>query len=886
MKKLCALIFFAVLSSVSILFYAAAEAPKVVRETLQNGLRVIIVPNKLAPVVTTQINYLVGSNEAPAGFPGMAHALEHMMFRGNPQLSADQLATIAAGLGGDFNADTQQTVTQYFYTVPAEYLDIALHVESLRMANIFEKTGLWNEERGAINQEVAQDLSNPEYVFYTQLLEAMFKGTPYAHDALGTHESFDRTTDAMLQNFHGQWYVPNNAILVIVGDVDPDRVLQETRNLFDPIPARTLPHRPKIQLEPMKTTTIKLDTDLPYGLSIVAYRLPGFESPDFAAGQVLADVLGSQRADIYGLVPSGEALAAGFNASSLPVATIGYAMAAHPQGSDGARLISRLKNIVAEYVKQGVPPDLVEASKRNELRSAEFQKNSIPGLASIWSQAVAVEKRNSPEDDIRAIQKVTVADVDRVAIECLVNDTALVAILTPRPSGKPTAAKGYGGGESFAPKEVKPVSLPDWAQKISAPAQIPPSNLKPAVTTLSNGLRLIVQPETISSAVGVYGIVENNPQMETPAKEEGVDQVLDSLFSYGTKNLDRLAFRKAVDDIGADITAGTNFSLEVLAEHIDRGMELLASNLLEPALPESAFKVVQQETAGMVAGELKSPRFRARMAMLEGLYPKNDPELRQATPASVADLKRENVIAYYRKSFRPDLTTMVVIGQIEPDAARLLVEKHFGDWKAVGPKPQIDLPVAPNNKPSATAVPDPSRVQDEVMLAQTLGITRSDPDYYRLQLGNHVLSGGFYASRLYRDLRKETGLVYNVNSVLNAGRTRSSFWVTYACDPPNVSKARAIILKNLRQMQTTPVSSEELQQARKLMIMRIPLSEADISAIADQMLQYSILGLPLDEPLRAAKHYQEITAAQIQTAYGKWIRPEDFVQIDLGPPPK
>lgn len=172
------------------------------------------------------------------------------------------------------------------------------------------------------------------------------------------------------------------------------------------------------------------------------------------------------------------------------------------------------------------------------------------------------------------------------------------------------------------------------------------------------------------------------------------------------------------------------------------------------------------------------------------------------------------------------------------------------------------------------------------MLAQTLGISRSDPDYYRLQLGNQVLSGGFYASRLYRDLRKESGLVYNVNSILNAGKTRSSFWVTYACDPPNVSKARAIITQNLRKMQTTPVSAEELQQARKLMIMRIALSDADISAIAEQMLQYSILGLPLDEPFRAARDYQQITAGQIQTAFGKWIRPEDLVQVTLGPPPQ
>jgi len=141
------------------------KEPDVLRATLTNGLQVIIVHNPLAPVVSTVINYRVGSDETPAGFPGTAHAMEHMMFRGSPGLSGDQLADVTAALGGDFNADTQQAVTQYFFTTPAEDLDLALHVEAERMRDIAADEKLWEKERGAIEQEVAQDLSNPEYVF-------------------------------------------------------------------------------------------------------------------------------------------------------------------------------------------------------------------------------------------------------------------------------------------------------------------------------------------------------------------------------------------------------------------------------------------------------------------------------------------------------------------------------------------------------------------------------------------------------------------------------------------------------------------------------------------------------------------------------------------------
>ncbi len=212
-----------------------SQTTGILRATLKNGLRVVIVRNPIAPVVTTGINYMVGANETPEGFPGTAHATEHMMFRGSSGLSAAQLSSIIASMGGNFEADTQQTVTQYFFTVPADYLSVALHIEANRMQDILATEKLWNQERGAIEQEVAQDLSNPTYVFYTKLLDDMFAGSPYARDALGTRPSFDKTTGAMIRDFHRAWYVPNNAILVITGDVEPQKALGVVERIFGEI---------------------------------------------------------------------------------------------------------------------------------------------------------------------------------------------------------------------------------------------------------------------------------------------------------------------------------------------------------------------------------------------------------------------------------------------------------------------------------------------------------------------------------------------------------------------------------------------------------------------------------------------------------------------------
>ncbi len=862
------------------------RAQEVLRSTLTNGLQVIIVRNTLAPVVTTMVNYRVGSDNCPAGFPGTAHATEHMMFRGSPGLSADQLAAASAAMGGNDNADTQQAVTQYFFTTPAENLDVALRIEATRMRDLLTDEKLWDKERGAIEQEVAQDLSNPEYVFYSQLLAAMFKGSPYDHDALGTRPSFDKTTNADLRKFHNAWYVPNNAILVIVGDVDPTAALEQVKTIFGGVPAAQLPARSDYTFSPVKPATLKLDTDLPYGMSALVFRFPGADNPDFAAAQILSDVLSSQRGKLYDLVPQGKALFSEFAYETLPHSGLGYALAGFPAGADSTNLLDQVKQILAAEISNGVNADFVEAAKRREIISAELQKNSVEGLASAWSQAVAVEGRSSPDDDIAAIRQVTVADVNRVAKKYLDFDHAITAILTPQPSGKATSSKSFGGQENFASSKNANVTLPPWAKALTDKLPAPVSTLNPFSTNLPNGLRLIVQPQAVSGTVSIYGRVKNNAKVQVPGGKDGVDQALDQLFSYGTTSLDRLAFQKALDDIGANESAGADFSLQVLPENFDRGVQLLADNELSPALPEADFKIIQPQLAASVAGELQSPDHIASHTLTTALFPEGDPARRETTPESLKSLNIDDVQNYYHAAFRPDLTTIVVIGNVTADSAVAVVQKYFSGWQATGEKPNTLFPAAPTNAVVVTHVPDSSRVQDKVTLGETLQITRTNADYYALQLGNHVLGGGFYATRLYRDLREKNGLVYFVSSTFNIGLTRGVYQVAYACDPPNVNKARAMILADLKDMQTKPVTAQELHQAKLILLRDIPLAESSIDQIASGWLSRSDLGLPLDEPVLAGKIYATLEAKDVKQAFAQWLRADGLVQVTQGPAPK
>ena len=877
---------------------AAAAAPQpsgppvemhdnVLRATLPNGLQVVIVRNTLAPVVATSVNYLVGSDEAPAGFPGTAHAEEHMMFRGSPGLTAVQLADIGSLVGGEFNANTREDLTQYLFTVPAEDLDVALHIEALRMRAVLDTPAEWKEERGAIEQEVAQDLSEPSYLLFSKLRARMFAGTPYEHDALGTRPSFERTTAGMLKSFHNTWYAPNNAILVIAGDVEPAATLTLARELFSEIPAKKLPPKPAVRLRPVQPTSIVVDTDRPSGTLMIAMRTPGPRDADFAALEVLADVLSNKRFELYGLVPQGRALNAEFGLEPLPEAGLAYAGLTFTSGADPKALERDVRAILARVAREGVPPELVAAAKLQERSAAQFQRNSIPELASVWSDALALFGLNSPDEDLARIEQVTVADVNRVARKYLDLEHAITGIMLPRGSGPPVAARGggFGGRETISLGEAHPTELPAWAAKALQRLQVPESTLHPVVSTLPNGLSLIVQTADVSDTVSVFGHIRNRPETQEQPGEEGVAQVLDRLLTHGSEHLDRVAFQEALDDIGARQSAGTDFAVQVLAEHFERGVELLADNQLHPALPDKALEVIRGQVALGVAARNTSPGFLAQRSLRAALYPADDPSLRMSTPETVRALTPAVVRGYYTRVFRPDLTTIVVIGNVDPKKARAVIDRYFGAWTASGPKPQIDLPPVPANGPGTVAVPDASRVQDRVVLAQNLALTRSDPDYYALALGNAVLGGSFYSTRLSVDLRKHAGLVYSVGSVLQAGRTRSAYLVEYASDPQNVARAASMVAHEITNMQTTPAGADELTRVKAFLLRQIPLSEAGLDEIARALLGRTDLGLPLDEPTRAAEHYIALDAPAVQEAFRKWLRPQDLVRVSTGPTP-
>ena len=450
------------LALLAVLLAAPAHA-QVAKATLDNGLRIVVVTDRLAPVVAVALNYLTGSNDSPEGFPGTAHALEHMMFRGAQDLSRDQLSELGGILGGNYNASTAETLTQYTFTVPAADLPLVLRIEAGRMTGATITAPDWTNERGAINQEVSRNLSSPIFNLFAAIQQSLFDGTPYQHTALGTRPSFDATDAPLLRAFYDRWYVPNNAILVIAGDVDGPATIEAARKAFAAIQARPLPARAPIALPAPTPRAISLPSTLPTGLAALAVRMPGLRSPDFAAADILADVIGSGRAPLAKLVTDGKLLAARFSYQPKAEAGIGIAFATIPANADPGPALAELRAILEATARGDIPPDLVEAAKRQELAQIAAEADSIAGLARAWSQAIAVAGLDSPDDFAKAYAAVTPDDVARVARTWLDTAAATTAVLTPARTGAPPAAASFGAPETHTAEPGPRVALPGWA---------------------------------------------------------------------------------------------------------------------------------------------------------------------------------------------------------------------------------------------------------------------------------------------------------------------------------------------------------------------------------------------------------------------------------------
>jgi zinc protease len=427
-----------------------------------------------------------------------------------------------------------------------------------------------------------------------------------------------------------------------------------------------------------------------------------------------------------------------------------------------------------------------------------------------------------------------------------------------------------------------PLTQPDWMKTALAKPLTLHSAVDPVVTTLPNGMRLLVQRVATNPTVFIDGLVRTSPSFD-PRGKEGLGEVTSALLDYGSAKYDYDAQRKLADDRAADLSFGTGFSAHGRASDFSTLLDALADDVRHPLLPADKFALVKSQLAAFTGRRALQAGYEAQRLFDAAMYPAGDPALRVPTERSIAGVTLDDVKAYHDQYFRPDLTTLVVVGDVDPVAVRAAVTRAFGDWSATGPKPESHLPPIPLPAPTTRVVT--TATQDVTVQLGAPALARSSPDYDPLTLANAIYgANGSLESRLFREVREKRGLVYGAASSLEANRDRGTFTVSFSAVPSKIDAAEALVRSELKRMQTEDVSAEELARAKTRVVATALNAEQATSAIAGDLLRIGLDDLAPSYYATLADRYASITAADVRRAAQTYFHPDNLVGVRIGPP--
>ncbi len=856
--------------------------------TLPNGLRVVVLEDHAAPVAMISTFYHFGASDETPGKTGLAHALEHMMFRGTTAISSAALDDWGSRLGAQVNAQTTNEYTQYYFVLPADRVDTALHVEADRMRNLKLAPADWDRERGAVLAEWTQDYDNFFFAFGTELQDRLYPGTPYARNALGAYRDVARATVADLRRYYTTYYVPNNAAIVVTGDVDPDDVFASAERWFGPIPARPLPARSRALPKAAHGITLTSQVTFPYPLLDLAYAAPpavGRTQADGLSGAValnsMANPRGPFRAALY---DSGLTLGVSMTASlDRHVATY-HVFAVVAPGHTVAQVRAAYDKTLAGVLANGIDASFIDATKRRMQNGLISTRDSITGLAQWIGASYAFPGDDDPTTYAAQIDAVTPAGVNAVArrIFAAPNAVATLRKTTADPSKvKPPADLTNAVKDSFGGRKPDGrIVEPQWLRDDAARPLALHSRVAPELTTFPNGMKLLVQRVPDNSTVFVRGAVAGGALLDPPGKE-GLAGLTSALLGYGSTAYDEAAQNRIADDLGAQIGYGSAFSAHGLARDLPQLIAVLAASIRHPIIPADKFTLLRSQSRAIITQRPLNPGYQAQRAMLAALLPAHDPVLREATVASLDAIGLADVRDFAKTMYRPDLTTLVVVGDVDPAAVKQIVAQSFGDWTSDGPNPLPPLPPLPVRPPVRKLVEVAS---DDV--AVELGSTApafGAPDTDAFIVADALLDDGSFEGRLIKELREKRGLVYSAGTSWNATRERGAYSITFRAAAGKIDQADALVRAELRRLQTEPATEAELRRAETRLSARTVIGEESTATIASDLLTIGTYGLPADYYATLATRYARVTPADVERAARTYFHPDNLVEIRSGP---
>jgi zinc protease len=862
---------------------------------LDNGLLVLLYPDASKPTVTVNLTVLVGSRHEGYGETGMAHLLEHMVFKGTP--SHQTIPKALQERGARFNGSTSVDRTNYFETLPAsdDNLNFALDLEADRLVNSFVKQEDLFSEMTVVRNEFERGENSPGALLNQRVMSAAFDWHNYGKSTIGNRTDIERVPIGKLQEFYRKYYQPDNCLLVIAGKFDEAKAMQLVEKYFGKLPKpkrkldRTYTDEPPQDGE--RSVTLRRVGDV--GLVAAYYHVPSGGHPDAAPLDVLANILSAPPAGrLYkALVETKKATDVSAGSASWHDPGV-FEVDAEVRRGDS---LENARDTMLEVTEKAGDAPFSE----EEVNRAKQQLLKQRELAAADTSRIAVQLSEwASQGDWRLyflnrdrIEKVTPDEVRDVAKRYLRRENRTLGTFIPADKSEKTEIPptpdlaellhGYKGRQEIATGEAFDVS----------PANIDARSQR---TTLPEGIKAVLLPKKTRGETVHVRLVLRYGNPKTLKGYEAAASLLAPLMTRGTKNLSRQQIQDELDKnratLGARGDTGTaTLSLETKRANLPAVLNLVKQILREPTLPADELDVLKRQHLSNLAEQLTDPQSLAIVRVRRSVspYAKDDvryiPTLEEEIDR-YSSLTLDQVKKLYADFVGSQAGELAIIGDFDPAESLKILRETLSGWTAKQAYERIPRMVFPQVPGGRQEILTPDKANAVYVAGLVFPMKDSDPDYPGIVLGNFVLGGGTLTSRLGERVRQKEGLSYGVRSAISADSldARTSLTINAICNPQNIQKVNTAISEELARLLADGVTDAELAQAKSGYLQQQQVERTHDAALAMILAECLFVDRTMAYYADLEKKIAALTPGQIQDALKKRIDPKRLVIVDAG----
>ena len=877
-------------------FARAGQVPKV--QTLDNGLKVVLLEDHASPLVAATVWIHVGGKDETDQVAGFSHFLEHLIPQGtkNRIPRQQQLEIFQAGGIASIQADHDRTF--FFFLVPKEAQDRALEGLFQQVSEADLSDAAVERIRPSLTRELKEAYDDPTQVLFLEQMRAAFPGEPYRVPFYGSFQSLSNLEHTTADAFYGNFYVANNMVVAVGGDIDPGRTLDKIRGLFGTLkPSKALPPKPKF--EPGfkgPRQVVKNLGNLPPSVSLI-FPTPGYRHPDRFPLAVLARLL--ERSGAAPLLreagASGRLTAStGFHLLEERGLLTFTCFATSQRAVMGAA--EAMAGVLEKIRKEGFPEAEVRRIVRAMRLESTLRRSTVGALTQELAEATLFGDVRQAWSAEASLEKVTAADVTRVATATFVGDNAATLIVLPADEQKPdpealgrlaerVSSLGPGKGKATPPDFAASVTASEKSSLPPRMARKPPAAA--SRTTLPNRLTVVLKP-TPGSGISAVSLQVRAGFAFDPAGRDGLAQMVATFLPLGSESLSAQEFRERAAALGS--AYGVSLSVEtaevgltVFPEDLTAALDLVAASVRAPAFQEAELDAVRERLGRYREKLAQSPGETARELVRQKIY-RNHPYARPSPgpQAALRSLTRDDLVAFHRTYYRPDRAVLSVVGDFNRAEVLSRIGSAFGAWTAPpGEKAPLELPELGSPDPLAGEY---SRIVEafpsELILAFP-GVSLKDPQFPVLRALGTILS-----ARGLLDLVLDQPLAISIRAGLD-GLSRGGIMTVEASAPRSeISRITYELMLRARALGLKEVSPETLRNVRAVERGRLLREKEMLYSQASNLGFYELVGPGFGIYDEGKTLPAELTPAALREAAALYLDASRLVRVTAGPAPR